>query len=159
MTETKIDLEFNADLPCVDVLKIMTMIPHRPPFLMVDKIQNIILDKTAVGIKNVTINEPLFEGHFPGHPVFPGVMLIEAMAQTAASLVVYSLGDEAKNKLVYFMSIDETRFRSPVRPGDTVFLPVSIARSRGKVWKFKGEAYVDGKLCAEAVFSAMIMDP
>jgi 3-hydroxyacyl-[acyl-carrier-protein] dehydratase len=159
MTIEKIDLTPNDALPTIDVLKIMSMIPHRYPFLMVDRIQNIILHKTAVGVKNVTINEPLFEGHFPGHPVFPGVMLIEAMAQTAASLVVYSLGDEAKNKLVYFMSLDETRFRHPVRPGDQVLLPVSIERSRGKVWKFKGEAYVDGKLCAEATFSAMIMDP
>ena len=142
----------------LDVNRIMGLIPHRYPFLLVDKVKDIVKSKSAVGIKNVTINEELFQGHFPGHPIFPGVLIIEAMAQTAGTLVVYSMGAEAENKLVYFMTIDEARFRKPVKPGDQLQIHVEVERNRGAVWKFKGEAKVDGVLCAEATFSAMIVD-
>jgi 3-hydroxyacyl-[acyl-carrier-protein] dehydratase len=142
----------------IDVLEVMELIPHRPPFLMIDRVEDIVRRKSAVGIKNVTIDEPFFAGHFPTRPVFPGVLIIEAMAQTAAVLVVESLGDDAKVKLVYFMSIDSARFRKPVVPGDQLRLEVSLQRHRGPVWKFSGEAKVDGQTVAEATYSAMIMD-
>lgn len=153
MTENK-----NTDLTCIDVNRIMELIPHRYPFLLIDRVKDIKLGESAVGIKNVTINEQIFQGHFPGHPIFPGVLIVEAMAQTAASLVVTTLGPESENKLVYFMTIDEARFRKPVVPGDQLHIHVTVERNRGAVWKFKGEAKVDGKLHAEATFSAMIMD-
>lgn len=146
------------DIPLIEIQRIMELIPHRYPFLMIDKMIDVRLGKSATGVKNVTINEELFQGHFPGHPVFPGVLIVEAMAQTAAALVVQTLGPDSENKLVYFMTIDEARFRKPVGPGDQLHVSVSVERSRGAVWKFKGEAKVDGKLHAEAVFSAMIMD-
>lgn len=146
------------DLSCIDVNRIMELIPHRYPFLLIDRVKDIKLGESAVGIKNVTINEQIFQGHFPGHPIFPGVLIVEAMAQTAASLVVTTLGPESENKLVYFMTIDEARFRKPVVPGDQLHIHVTVERNRGAVWKFKGEAKVDGVLHAEATFSAMIMD-
>ncbi len=142
----------------LDVNKIMKLIPHRYPFLLIDKLRDIVPNASAVGVKNVTINEGLFQGHFPGHPIFPGVLIVEAMAQTAGCLVVHSLGPTAEDKLVYFMTIDEARFRKPVVPGDVLELHVAVERSRGNVWKFKGEAKVGGQLHAEAIFSAMIMD-
>lgn len=142
----------------LDVTKIMKLIPHRYPFLLIDRLKDIKPNESATGIKNVTINEELFQGHFPGHPIFPGVLIVEAMAQTAGCLVVHSLGPTAENKLVYFMTIDEARFRKPVGPGDQLHIHVKVERSRGAVWKFKGEAKVDGNLHAEATFSAMIMD-
>lgn len=142
----------------IDVLEVMELIPHRPPFLMIDRVEEMVQRKSAVGIKNVTIDEPFFAGHFPDRPVFPGVLIIEAMAQTAAVLVVESLGDDAKVKLVYFMTIDNARFRKPVVPGDQLRLEVSLQRHRGPVWKFSGEAKVDGQTVAEATYSAMIMD-
>lgn len=142
----------------LDVNKIMKLIPHRYPFLLIDKLKNIVPNQSAIGVKNVTINEELFQGHFPGHPIFPGVLIIEAMAQTAGCLVVHSLGPSSEGKLVYFMTIDEARFRKPVGPGDQLELHVMVERSRGAVWKFKGEAKVDGQLHAEATFSAMIVD-
>jgi 3-hydroxyacyl-[acyl-carrier-protein] dehydratase len=142
----------------LDVNKIMKLIPHRYPFLLIDKLKDIVPNTSAVGVKNVTINEEVFQGHFPGHPIFPGVLIIEAMAQTAGSLVVYSLGPTAQNKLVYFMTVDEARFRKPVGPGDVLELHVSVERNRGAVWKFKGEAKVGDQLHAEAIFSAMIVD-
>ena len=146
------------DLGIIDVKRIMELIPHRYPFLLIDRVKDMVLGTSAIGIKNVTINEQIFQGHFPGHPIFPGVLIIEAMAQTAASLVVTTLGPDSENKLVYFMTIDEARFRKPVVPGDQLHIHVHVERSRGAVWKFKGEAKVDGVLHAEAVFSAMIME-
>lgn len=142
----------------LDVSGIMEKIPHRYPLLMIDKMVDIVPGKSATGIKNVTINEQIFQGHFPGHPIFPGVLIVEAMAQTAAAMVVHTLGPAAENKLVYFMTIDVARFRKPVVPGDQMHIHVEAIRSRGVVWKFKGEAKVDGNLHAEAEFSAMIVD-
>ena len=142
----------------IDILRIMQMIPHRYPFLMIDRMVGVIAGESATGIKNVTINEPFFQGHFPQRPVMPGVLIVEAMAQTAAVLVVHTLGADAEGKLVYFMSVDNARFRRPVGPGDTLHVDVVRQRNRGNVWKFDGQAKVDGKLVAEATFSAMIMD-
>ncbi|MBT3238713.1 MAG: 3-hydroxyacyl-ACP dehydratase FabZ [Rhodospirillaceae bacterium] len=142
----------------IDIVRVMEMIPHRYPFLMIDRVVDVVPDESAVGIKNVTINEPFFQGHFPGHPVFPGVLIIESMAQTAAVLVVKTMGAEAEGKLVYFMSVDQARFRKPVTPGDTMNIIVEKVRNRGNVWKFKGKAMVGDTLMAEATFSAMIVD-
>jgi 3-hydroxyacyl-[acyl-carrier-protein] dehydratase len=141
-----------------DIGRILEIIPHRYPFLMIDRLVDMVPNESAVGIKNVTINEPHFQGHFPQRPVMPGVLIIEAMAQTAAALVVHSLGPQAEGKLVYFMTIDSARFRKPVIPGDTLRVHVKKQRHRGTVWKFLGEAKVEGKLVAEAEFSAMILD-
>jgi len=142
----------------VDVERIMQMIPHRFPFLMVDRVEDMIANVSAVGIKNVSINEPFFQGHFPSHPVMPGVLIIEAMAQSAAVLVVHTLGPDAEGKLVYFMSVEQARFRKPVVPGDTMRVHVAKKQQRGPVWKFQGEAKVNGILEAEATFGAMILD-
>ncbi len=141
-----------------DIQRIMEMIPHRYPFLMIDRAEEIIPDQSCIGIKNVTIGEPFFQGHFPARPVMPGVLIIEALAQTAAVLVVETLGEAAMGKLVYFMTIDNARFRQPVVPGDVLRLHVSKVRHRGPVWKFNGEARVGDTLVAEATYAAMIMD-
>ena len=146
-----------ADEVALDVNDIQRMIPHRYPFLMIDKVVGLVPGASAIGIKNVTINEPYFQGHFPNHPIMPGVLIIEAMAQTAAVLVVHT-EDKQSGNLVYFMSVDNARFRKPVMPGDTLELHVATVQNRGNVWKFKGEAKVGSKLMAESVFSAMIMD-
>ena len=142
----------------VDIRGIMEMIPHRYPFLMIDKVVDIVPGQSATGIKGVTSAEPHFQGHFPTQPIMPGVLIVEAMAQTAAVLVVYSTGLEAKGKVVYFMAIENARFRKPVVPGDLLHFDVQTLRHRGNVWKMSGKAMVDGKLVAEAVFSAMIAD-
>ncbi len=142
----------------VDVMQIMAMIPHRYPFLMIDRVDEIFADQSAIGVKNVTINEPYFQGHFPRQPVMPGVLIIEAMAQTAAVLVVETLEGAAAGKLVYFMTVEDGRFRKPVFPGAQLRIHVSKLRNRRNVWKFRGEAKVDGVLVAEATFSAMIME-
>jgi 3-hydroxyacyl-[acyl-carrier-protein] dehydratase len=142
----------------IDILRIVEMIPHRYPFLMIDRVVDVVPNESAVGIKNVSINEPFFQGHFPQRPVMPGVLIVEAMAQTAAVLVVQTLGQEAEGKLVYFMSVDNARFRRPVVPGDSMRVHVKKERNRGNVWKFTGEAKVDGKLVAEATYAAMILD-
>lgn len=142
----------------IDVQRIMKMIPHRHPFLMIDKVVDVVANAQATGIKNVSINEPYFQGHFPSRPVMPGVLIIEAMAQTAAVLVVHTLGHEAEGKLVYFMSVDHARFRRPVVPGDRLEVHVMKQRHRGSVWKFEGRAEVGGQLMAEAVFAAMILN-
>lgn len=151
------DSEVEPQGRVIEVEEIMEMIPHRYPFLLIDRVGDIVLDTSAVGIKNVTVNEPFFQGHFPNHPIMPGVLLIEAMAQTSAILVIETTGKVA-GSVVYFMTVDSARFRKPVKPGDQVKLHVEKIRSRGNVWKFKGEARVDGKLMAEATYSAMIMD-
>ncbi len=142
----------------IDINRVIEMIPHRYPFLMVDRVVDVVPDAGAVGIKNVTINEPFFQGHFPSRPIMPGVLIIEAMAQTAAVLVVETLGPSAEGKLVYFMSVENARFRKPVVPGDQLRIHVTKERNRANVWKFRGEAKVDGQLMAEATFAAMIMD-
>lgn len=142
----------------VDLLEIMELIPHRYPMLMIDRVEDIQLDVSAVGIKNVTINEHFFQGHFPKQPIMPGVLIVEAMAQTAAVFVVETLERAAAGKLVYFMTIDEARFRKPVVPGDTLKIHVSKIKSRRNVWKFRGEAQVKGVKVADAIFSAMIVD-
>ena len=142
----------------LDILRIMELIPHRYPFLMIERLTEIVPHESAVGIKNVSINEPHFLGHFPGRPIMPGMLIIEAMAQTAACLVMHSLGLSRQGKLVYFMSLDEARFRKPVVPGDTLRIHVQKQRLRGTVWRFAGEAKVDGTLVAEAVYTAMIAD-
>jgi 3-hydroxyacyl-[acyl-carrier-protein] dehydratase len=152
--------EQSTDLRDVDILEIKRLIPHRFPFLMIDRVVNLAPAKGAVGIKNVSVNEPHFEGHFPVRPVMPGVLIIEAMAQTAAIIVVTSLGvEEDHGLLVYFMSVDNARFRHPVVPGDRLELHVNVQRGRGKVWRFTGEGRVGGKVVAEATFMAMIMHP
>ena len=142
----------------IDAKGVMKMIPHRYPFLMIDRVENAVADKGCVGIKNVSMNEAIFQGHFPTDPVFPGVLIIEAMAQTAAVLVVATFGAGSEGKLVYFMSIDGVRFRRPVMPGDRLELHVRKAQSRANVWKFDGKAIVEGKVAAEATFAAMIRD-
>ena len=142
----------------IDIQRVMEMIPHRYPFLMIDRVVDVVPNVRATGIKNLSINEPFFQGHFPSRPVMPGVLVIEAMAQTAAVLVVHTLGRDSEGKLVYFMSVDNARFRRPVFPGDQLSVHVVKQRRRGNVWKFEGEAKVGGNLMAEAVFAAMILD-
>ena len=142
----------------LDIKRIMHAIPHRYPMLMIDKVVDVVPGNSAVGIKNVTVNENFFQGHFPDHPVMPGVLIIEAMAQTAAVLVVESLGAHAAGKVVYFMTIENAKFRRPVVPGDTLRIHVTKNRHRGNVWKFSGVALVDGVSVAEATYAAMIMD-
>ena len=151
-------LETENAVATFNIARIMEMIPHRYPFLMIDKIENVVTGLRATGIKNVSVNEWFFQGHFPDHKVMPGVLIIEAMAQTAASLVVHTLGAESEGKLVYFMSIDNARFRKPVHPGDRLLVDVEKQQSRGNVWKFNGKVTVEGVLVAEATFAAMILD-
>ena len=147
-----------AVLEAVDILKLLTLLPHRYPFLMVDRIIDIRGDESAVGIKNVTFNEPQFTGHFPHQPVMPGVLLVEAMAQTAGAIcVLKTTAGLAKPKLVYFMTIDECKFRKPVTPGDQVRLQMTKLKNRRNMWWYRGEAMVDGALVAEAVLSAMLV--
>ena len=134
------------------------MIPHRYPFLLIDRVQDVVPGTSATGVKNVTINEPFFPGHFPDKPIMPGVLIIESMAQTAAVLVVSGLGTETEGKLVYFMSVESARFRKPVIPGDQLEIKVKKRQMRGSVWKFDGQAYVQNILVAESGFTAMIAD-
>jgi 3-hydroxyacyl-[acyl-carrier-protein] dehydratase len=147
------------DLASVDVQKLMQLLPHRYPFLLVDRIIDMDRDESCVGIKNVTINEPFFQGHFPQYPVMPGVLIIEAMAQTAGALCVHHAGKTNIPQIVYFMAIDNAKFRKPVLPGDQLCLHVKKVRSRGPVWRFTCEAKVSGAIVAEADISAMIVDP
>jgi 3-hydroxyacyl-[acyl-carrier-protein] dehydratase len=142
----------------IDIQRIMEMIPHRHPFLMIDRVVDVVANLRATGIKNLSINESFFQGHFPSRPVMPGVLVIEAMAQTAAVLVVHTLGPDSEGKLVYFMSVDHARFRRPVFPGDQLAVLVTKQRNRGNVWKFEGRARVGDNLMAEATFAAMILD-
>jgi 3-hydroxyacyl-[acyl-carrier-protein] dehydratase len=140
-----------------DIARIMQAIPHRYPFLLIDRVVDLVPNVSAVGVKNVSVNEHFFQGHFPNHPVMPGVLIIESMAQTAAVLVVETLGDEAAGRVVYFMSIEGAKFRRPVVPGDQLRVHVTKDRNRGNVWKFNAVARVDGVSVAEATYAAMIM--
>jgi len=151
-------VETPVKVDVIDINRIMEMIPHRYPFLMIDRIIDLIPDQKATGVKNVSINENYFSGHFPERPVMPGVLIIEAMAQTAGVFVVHTLGSKSEGKLVYFMSVDGARFRKPVEPGDQLMVEVTKLQSRGNVWKFNGRATVDGTLVAEATYAAMILD-
>ena len=148
-----------SELKEADLGRIKRMIPHRYPFLLIDHVKDIAVGDCAVGIKNVTANEPHFQGHFPDKPVMPGVLIVEAMAQTSGVLVVETLEMIDQGLLVYFMTLDKTRFRKILAPGDVLELHVKILRGRGKIWKFWGEAKVDGEVAAEAEFSAMIITP
>jgi 3-hydroxyacyl-[acyl-carrier-protein] dehydratase len=150
--------EAGRRIEALDILRIMEAIPHRYPFLLIDRVEDVVTDTSAVGVKNVSINEQFFQGHFPAHPVMPGVLIIESMAQTAAVLVVETLGPEAAGKVVYFMLIETAKFRRPVVPGDQMRIHVRKERNRGNVWKFSAEAKVDGTVVAEATYAAMIMD-
>lgn len=142
----------------IDIHGIMQRIPHRFPMLLVDRIVDVVKGESCTGIKNVSMNEPFFQGHFPNHPIMPGVLIIESMAQTAATLVVDSLqGVNGDSHVVYFMTIEEARFRKPVGPGDQLHVKVKKERQRGTVWRFRGEAFVGSTLCAEAVFTAMLL--
>jgi len=142
----------------IDIQSIMEMIPHRYPLLLVDRIVALDPHKSITGLKNVSFNEPHFQGHFPSFPIMPGVLIVEAMAQTSAVLVVKTLGDDTAGKLVFFMSIEEAKFRKPVVPGDSLHMHIEVIKNRGPIWKFKGVAKVGDEVHAEAVFSAMIQD-
>ncbi len=144
-------------LESVDILRILELLPHRYPFLLVDKIVEMNGDESCIGIKNVTFNEPQFNGHFPGQPVMPGVMLIEGMAQTAGALCVHSKLGTKRPKVVYFMTIDNAKFRRPVVPGDVVEYHMRKTKQRANMWWFRGEAKVQGKVACEAEVSAMLV--
>ena len=139
-----------------DIEKIKELLPHRYPFLLVDKVVDIVEGESAVGIKNVTINEPFFQGHFPSKPVMPGVLILEAMAQTAGCLALSATGDSAKDSVVYFMAIDGAKFRKVVGPGDTLRMHLTKERGRGKIWRFGAKAYVGDDLACEATLTAMM---
>ena len=145
-------------LMSADIARIMKLLPHRYPFLLIDRMIDMDGEESGTAIKNVTINEPFFQGHFPGKPVMPGVLLVEAMAQAAGALVLNHLGDAHAGKLVFFMSIDKARFRKPVLPGDVVHFHVKLSSKRAPVWKYWAEAHVDGKKVAEAEIGAMLMN-
>lgn len=147
-----------AVLGTADIARVMQLLPHRYPFLLVDRIYDMSGDDSCVGVKNVTINEPFFQGHFPQFPVMPGVLIIEGLAQTAGALCVHSLGAGYKAELVYFMGIEKAKFRKPVVPGDQLHYHVKKIRNRGRVWRFFGEAKVDGQVVTEAEVSAMLAD-
>ena len=145
----------------MDVVEIQEIIPHRYPFLLVDRITEVVKNESLIGYKNVSISEPVFQGHFPGHPIYPGVMILEGMAQAGGILAFQSMEmtkEEAAQKVVYFMSIDKAKFRAPVKPGDKLEYRISVIKNKGSIWMLKGEAYVDGKLVSEAELKAMIVD-
>ena len=142
----------------IDMAALKRLIPHRYPFLLIDRLSDVRSGESAVGWKAVTVNEPHFVGHFPDYAVMPGVLIIEAMAQAAGALVVHTLGFYDQHKSVYFLTVDKARFRKPVHPGDLLRLPVKVQRNRGAVWRFEGRAFIGETLCAEAEFSAMIID-
>jgi 3-hydroxyacyl-[acyl-carrier-protein] dehydratase len=145
----------------MDVIEIQEIIPHRFPFLLVDRVTEITSGETLIGYKNVSINEHVFAGHFPGHPIYPGVMILEGLAQAGGILAFKSMDmtkEEAAEKVVYFMSIDNAKFRSPVRPGDRLEYRVSVLKHKGAIWVLDGKAYVDDKIVAEAELKAMVVD-
>ncbi len=141
----------------MDVNKIMELLPHRYPFLLVDRILEVQGTQKIIGLKNVTINEPFFQGHFPGHPIMPGVLIVEAMAQTGGLLLMEQVKDR-ENKVVYFMSLDAVKFRKPVVPGDQLRMEVEMLQFRGKIAKMKGVALVDGQVATEAEMMACVVD-
>ena len=143
----------------IDIDQIKRLIPHRAPFLLIDRVENVSLDSEATGIKAVSGNEPYFTGHFPNFPVMPGVLIVEALAQTASVMVAVTVPDLTKDKLVFFTTVEKARFRQPVRPGDIIKLHVVKNTNKGSLWKFSGKASVDGKVVAEANFGAMVVDP
>ena len=140
----------------MQIAEILDLIPHRYPILLIDRVENLVPGERATGIKNVTFNEPFFQGHFPSHPVMPGVLIVEALAQTAAVIAMTSMPPEKRGTPVYFMSIQEARFRRPVEPGDTLYLEVEKEKVRSGVWRFTSRARVRDKTVAEAKFSAMV---
>lgn len=142
----------------IDIIEILARIPHRYPFLLVDRAEEYRPHQSIVGVKCVTVNEPFFQGHFPGYPVMPGVLIVEAMAQTGAVLMSKSLDVDTRGKTILFMSVDNCRFRAPVRPGDLLRMPVEVVRARGDVFKFRGRAFVGEKVAAEAEFAAMVVE-
>lgn len=153
------DATKKKELATADIGRVLKLLPHRYPFLLVDRMYDMDGDQSCVGVKNVTFNEPFFLGHFPDFPVMPGVLIIEGLAQTAGALCVHSLGESYKPQIVYFMGIDRAKFRKPVLPGDQLHYHVRKIRSRGRAWRFFGEAKVAGVVVAEAEVSAMIVDP
>lgn len=146
----------------IDVVEIQKILPHRYPFLLVDKVTDLTPEVSLVGYKNITIGEQIFEGHFPGHPIYPGVMILEGMAQAGGILAFKSMGEmteeEAAEKVVYFMSIDKAKFRNPVKPGDRLEYRMSVIKHKGAIWMLEGKAYVDDTLVSEAELKAMIVD-
>ena len=142
----------------VDFAEVLRRIPHRYPFLLVDRAEDFIANTSIVGIKCVSANEPFFQGHFPGNPVMPGVLLIEALGQTGGVLMSKTLNADVEGKTIFFMSIDNCRFRAPVRPGDVLRMPVIVTKHRGDIFKFKGQAYNGDRLAAEAEFAAMVVE-
>ena len=148
----------NGEVKCLQHNEIINLIPHRYPFLLIDKVTDIILNKSITGIKAVTFNEPFFMGHFPQHPVMPGVLILESMAQTAACLVSYEDSELSKGKLVFFTGIEKAKFKKPVTPGCTLYLKIKLITNKRSLYKFSGEAYVESNLVALSEFSAMLVD-
>ena len=145
----------------LDIMQIQEILPHRYPLLLVDRITKMELKQSIKGFKNVSISEPAFQGHFPGHPIYPGVLILEGMAQCGGVLALKSsdlTDEEMKNKVIYFMSIDKAKFRTPVRPGDRLDYELEVIKMKSSLMVLKGQAFVDGKVCAEAEFKAMIVD-
>lgn len=145
----------------LDIMQIQEILPHRYPLLLVDRITDMELKQSIKGFKNISISEPAFQGHFPGHPIYPGVLILEGMAQAGGVLALKSselTDEEMKNKVIYFMSIDKAKFRTPVRPGDRLDYELEVIKMKSSLMVLKGQAYVDGKICAEAEFKAMIVD-
>ncbi|HIC11991.1 MAG TPA: 3-hydroxyacyl-ACP dehydratase FabZ [Sulfurimonas sp.] len=145
----------------MDVTEIQEILPHRYPFLLVDRVTDIVKGESILSYKNVSISEPVFQGHFPGHPIYPGVMILEGMAQAGGILAFKSMDltpEDTLNKVVYFMSIDKAKFRAPVKPGDKLEYKITVLKNKGPIWVLKGKAYVDGKLTSEAELKAMIVD-
>jgi len=145
----------------MDVVEIQKILPHRYPLLLIDRVTEVTTNEKLLGYKNVSIGEQVFEGHFPGHPIYPGVMILEGMAQAGGILAFKSMDmseEEAAEKVVYFMSIDKAKFRAPVRPGDRLEYEISVIKNKGAIWMLQGKAYVDGKLVSEAELKAMVVD-